>query len=97
MELELETNFDGKVRRIGGQVSLQHYFEKLTLRENISYIQPKVTSGEYDGKEFAGVPRWNINVGTTYNFTDNLLGNLDMYYSGKVYAADDFTNQLGKR
>lgn len=89
-------NFDGKVRRIGGQVSLQHYFEKLTLRENISYIQPKVTSGEYDGKEFAGVPRWNINVGTTYNFTDNLLGNLDMYYSGKVYAADDFKNQKGR-
>jgi len=90
------TNFDGKVRRIGGQVSLQHYFDKLTLRENISYIQPKVTSGEYDGKEFAGVPRWNANLGVTYNFTDNLLGNLDMYYSSKTYSTDDFANKLGK-
>lgn len=51
-------NFDGKVRRIGGQVSLQHYFDKLTLRESISYIQPKITSGIHDGKEFAGVARW---------------------------------------
>lgn len=90
------TNFDGKVRRIGGQISLQHYFDKLTLRENISYIQPKVTSGEYDGKEFAGVPRWNANLGATYNFSDNFLGNLDIYYSSKTYSTDDFANKLGK-
>ena len=90
------TNFDGKVRRIGGQVSLQHYFDRLTLRENISYIQPKVTSGKYDGKEFAGVPRWNANLGATYNFTDNILGNLDIYYSSKTYSTDDFANKLGK-
>lgn len=90
------TNFDGKVRRIGGQISLQHYFDKLILRENISYIQPKVTSGEYDGKEFAGVPRWNANLGATYNFSDNFLGNLDIYYSSKTYSTDDFANKLGK-
>ena len=48
-------NFDGKVRRIGAQLSLAHYFDKLTLRERVSYIVPKVTSGIYDGKEFAGV------------------------------------------
>ena len=90
------TNFDGKVRRIGGQVSLQHYFDRLTLRENISYIQPKITSGKYDGKEFAGVPRWNANLGATYNFTDNILGNLDIYYSSKTYSTDDFANKLGK-
>lgn len=89
-------NFDGEVRRIGTQVSLQHYFDKLTLRENISYIQPKVTSGKYDGKEFAGVSRWNINAGATYNFTEKLLMNLDMYYSSKAYGGDDFANKYGK-
>ena len=89
-------NFDGEVRRIGAQVSLQHYFDKLTLRENISYIQPKVTSGKYDGKEFAGISRWNINLGATYNFTEKLLLNTDMYYSSKSYASDDFANKFGK-
>ena len=89
-------NFDGDVRRIGAQASLQHYFDKLTLRENITYIQPKVTSGKYDGKEFAGVSRWNINLGATYNFTEKLLLNTDMYYSNKSYASDDFANKFGK-
>ena len=89
-------NFDGEVRRIGVQASLQHYFDKLTLRENISYIQPKVTSGKFDGKEFAGVSRWNVNIGATYNFTEKLLLNTDMYYSSKSYASDDFANRFGK-
>ncbi|WP_289102814.1 TonB-dependent receptor [uncultured Fusobacterium sp.] len=89
-------NFDGEVRRIGVELALQHYFNKLTLRENVTYIQPKVTSGEYDGKEFAGVSRWNINLGATYNFTEKLLGNIDMYYQSKAYAQDDFANKLGK-
>lgn len=89
-------NFDGEVRRIGTQASLQHYFDKLTLRENITYIQPKVTSGKYDGKEFAGISRWNINLGATYNFTEKLIGNIDMYYLSSAYAQDDFANKLGK-
>ena len=89
-------NFDGEVRRIGAQVSLQHYFDKLTLRENITYIQPKVTSGKYDGKEFAGISRWNINLGATYNFTEKFIVNTDMYYSSTAYASDDFANKLGK-
>lgn len=95
-EIKKNKNFDGEVRRIGVQASLQHYFNKLTLRENISYIQPKVTSGKYDGKEFAGVSRWNINLGATYNFTEKLLLNADMYYSSKSYASDDFANKFGK-
>lgn len=89
-------NFDGTVRRIGTQLSFQHYFDKLALRENVSYIQPKVTSGEHDGKEFAGVARWQANIGATYNFTEKLLGNIDMYYLGKAYGEDDFSNKYGK-
>ena len=89
-------NFDGKVRRVGGQIALQHYFDKLTLRENITYIQPKVKSGKYSGNEFAGVPRWNLNAGVTYNFTDKLLGNFDIYYVDKTYVNDDFANKFGK-
>lgn len=89
-------NFDGKVRRVGGQVSLQHYFDRLTLRENISYIQPKVTNGKYDGKEFAGVPRWQGNIGMSYNILSNMIFNIDGYYFGKTYNSDDFSNELGK-
>ena len=89
-------NFDGEVRRVGAQLSLIHYFDKLTLRESISYIQPKVTSGVYDGNEFAGVPRWEGNIGATYQFTEKLLGNVDAYYAAKTYAEDDFDNYFSK-
>ena len=88
-------NFDGDVRRIGAQASLQHYFDKLTLRENLTYIQPKVTSGKYNGKEFPGVSRWNINLGATYNFTEKLLLNTDMYYSTNLMH-QIFANKFGK-
>ena len=89
-------NFDGEVRRIGAQASFQHYFNKLTLRENITYIQPKITSGIYDGKEFAGVSRWNLNIGATYNITEKLMLNGDMYYLSGAYNQDDFSNKDGR-
>lgn len=89
-------NFDGKVERKGVQLSLQHYFDKLILRENISHIDAEVTSGKYDGKKFAGVPEWTVNLGATYNFTDRLLGNIDMYYQSSAYGNSDFKNDFGK-
>lgn len=93
---EKNKNFDGKVRRIGAQLSLAHYFDKLTLRERVSYIVPKVTSGIYDGKEFAGVSRWTANVGATYNITKGLTANVDGYYQSNAYAEDDFDNFFSK-
>jgi len=70
--------------------------KKLTLRERVSYIVPKVTSGIYDGKEFAGVSRWTANVGATYNITKGLTANVDGYYQSNAYAEDDFDNFFSK-
>jgi len=89
-------NFDGKVERTGAQLSLAHYFDKLTLRENISYIKPEVTSGKYDGNTFAGVPEWTLNLGATYRFNEKLYVNTDIYYQADAYAEDDFDNYFGK-
>lgn len=89
-------NFDGTVRRIGTQLSLSHYFEKFALRENISYIEPEVTSGRYNGNQFAGVPKIQGNVGVTYYIKNNFLINGDVYYMGESYAQDDFDNYFGK-
>lgn len=89
-------NFDGKVRRTGAQLSLVHNFDKLTLRENLSYINPKVMSGKYKGKEFAGIPKFIINLGATYKFMENLTANVDVYHQSKIYAVDDFDNYHGK-
>ena len=68
----------------------------MVLRENISYIDAEVISGKYDGKKFAGVPEWTVNLGATYNFTDRLLGNIDIYYQSSAYGSSDFKNDFGK-
>ena len=89
-------NFDGKIRRVGTQLALIHYFDKLTLRENISFINPKIRSGEYKGKMFPTVPNLIVNMGATYHFTEQFNINTDLYYQSKAYADDDFNNNFEK-
>ncbi|WP_022819353.1 TonB-dependent receptor [Fusobacterium russii] len=89
-------NFEGKVRRIGAQLALEHNIGKLSLREKISYMDPKIMEGYYKGKVFPGVPKLTAALGLTYNFENGLKLNVDGYYQGKIYAGTDFLNKYGK-
>ena len=89
-------NFDGKVERKGAQLSLNHYFDKLTLREGVSFIESEIKDGVNKNNEFPGVPKWTVNLGATYNFTEKLIGNIDMYYQSAAYGNSDFANKDGK-
>ena len=89
-------NFNGKIERRGIQLSLNHYFDKLTLREGVSFIEAEIKDGVNKNNEFPGVPKWTVNLGATYNFTEKLIGNIDMYYQSAAYGNDDFANKLGK-
>lgn len=89
-------NFDGKIERKGVQASLNHYFDKLTLREGISFIKSKIKEGTNKNNEFPGVPKWTVNLGATYNFTEKFMGNIDMYYQSAAYGNSDFGNKKGK-
>ena len=89
-------NFDGKVERKGAQLSLNHYFDKLILREGISFIESEIKDGVNKNNEFPGVPKWTVNLGATYNFTEKLIGNIDMYYQSAAYGNSDFANKDGK-
>ncbi|MDK4521780.1 TonB-dependent receptor domain-containing protein [Fusobacterium necrophorum] len=89
-------NFDGTVRRVGAQLALSHYLGKFILKENISYVNPKIVSGPYKGKTFVTVPNWILNLGAAYRFSEQFLINADLYYQSKMYAEDDFENILGK-
>ena len=93
---KVNKNFDGKVERKGAQLSLNHYFDKLTLREGISFIESEIKDGVNKNNEFPGVPKWTVNLGATYSFTEKLIGNIDMYYQSAAYGNDDFANKLGK-
>lgn len=89
-------NFDGKVRRRGANLNLAHYFDGITLREGLSYIQPKVKTGKYSGHDFPQVARWNANLGVTATPVEKVTLNVDMYYHGKSYIGDDFENKYEK-
>ena len=89
-------NFNGKIERKGVQLSLNHYFDKLTLREGISFIESEIKDGVNKNNEFPGVPKWTVNLGATYNFTEKLIGNIDMYYQSAAYGSSDFANEKGK-
>ena len=89
-------NLHGKTERMGFELASEQYFDKLTLRQNFSYIHSKITSGKYDGKEIPGVPKLMAGIGATYEIIDNLLFNLETYYRGKKYFANDFKNEKGK-
>lgn len=93
---KVNKNFDGEVERRGAQLSLNHYFDKLTLREGISFIESEIKDGVNKNNEFPGVPKWTVNLGATYNFTEKLIGNIDMYYQSDAYGGDDFKNEGGK-
>ncbi|WP_293958495.1 TonB-dependent receptor [uncultured Fusobacterium sp.] len=93
---KVNKNFDGKVKRKGAQLSLNHYFDKLILREGISFIESEIKDGVNKNNEFPGVPKWTVNLGATYNFTEKLIGNIDMYYQSAAYGSSDFANENGK-
>ena len=45
-------NLNGKTERIGFELASEQYFDKLTLRQNFSYMHNKITSGKYKGNKF---------------------------------------------
>lgn len=89
----INMNFDGEIKRKGVTLALDHQFDKWSLHESISYIDPKITSGAYEGNRFPGVSKLIGNVGLSYPITDRLTLNGDWYYYDGRLAEDDFKNK----
>ena len=89
-------NLDGKTERKGVELFLEHYFDKITVRESYTYTNAEITSGKYDGSEMPGVPEHRATLGATYNVTHDFKVNSDLNYVGKAYDSSDFNNEYGK-
>ncbi len=82
-----------EVRKFGGELYLEQYFEKLTTYQSFSYVNTKITKGLYSGEELPMVPKGKIILGAGYEITDriktninfNLIGN----YTVKEYGKDN--------
>ncbi|MFR4479622.1 MAG: TonB-dependent receptor [Fusobacterium sp.] len=89
-------NLNGKTERIGLELASEQYFDKLTLRENFTYMHNEITDGPYKGNEIPGVSKIMYSFGATYEPFSNLIFNIDTIYHGKSYVSGDFYNRASK-
>ena len=89
-------NLNGKTERIGLELASEQYFDKLTLRENFTYMHNEITDGPYKGNEIPGVSKIMYSFGATYEPFLNLIFNIDTIYHGKSYVSGDFYNRASK-
>lgn len=85
-------NLDGISKRKGIEFSLEHYFDKLTISESLTYMKTEFK----DGKDIPGVPNIKGVLNLNYKFNDKLTLNNSWEYYGKMYANGDEEN-LGSK
>lgn len=78
----------GQTRRIGAEIFIQQYLDRLTLTESITYIDAEITkvnSNEWlkKGDKVPMVSDWKISLGVDYALTEKFsLGGTYVYNSG---------------
>lgn len=82
-------NYDGTTKRKGAEISLEHYFDKLTISESLTYMETEFK----EGKEIPGVPKVKAVLNFNYKMTDKLTLNNSWEYYGKMYANSDEENK----
>lgn len=89
-------NLNGKTKRIGLELASEQYFNKITLRQNFTYLNNEITDGPYKGKDIPGVSNIILGVGATLDATDQLTFNLRTNYHGDSYPINDYPNESSK-
>lgn len=81
-----------KTRRIGTELFAEHYFGKLTLSEGVTFINTKITKGEYKGQKVPLAPEGKVTLKANYNFTEKFNAGISFNYLGK-YNVREFDKQ----
>lgn len=90
-------NLDGKTERIGLELASEQYFDKLTFRENLTYLfKHEIVDGPYKGNDIPGMSDIVFGLGATYEATSNLVFNIESNYHGKSYLINDYYNKVPK-
>lgn len=71
-------------RRIGTEIFAEHNFNKLTLSEGVTYINTKITAGEFKGDKVPLAPEGKLTLKADYQFTDKFNSGLSFNYVGKL-------------
>lgn len=90
-------NLNGKTERIGLELASEQYFDKLTLRENLTYLfKHEIVDGPYKGNDIPGMSDIVFGLGATYEVTPQLTFNIESNYHGKSYLINDYYNKVSK-
>jgi len=89
-------NIDGETKRQGLELSLEHSFGKLTIKETYSRINPEISDGKYKGNKIPGASKNLFNLNVSYDLTPKFSLAMNNYYVGSYYAKGDLKNVGGK-
>lgn len=82
-----------RVRKFGGELYFEQYFEKLTTYQSFSYVNTKITKGLYKGEELPLVSKEKIILGAGYEITEKIKLNGNFNFIGsyliKEYEKDN--------
>ncbi|MCJ8342043.1 MAG: TonB-dependent receptor, partial [Cetobacterium sp.] len=73
----------GKTRRIGTELFAEQYFGNLTLNQGITYVNTKITKGDYKGDKVPMAPEGKLTLGANYKVTEKLTSGVTFNYVGK--------------
>ncbi len=82
-----------KIRRIGGEIAVQHALSKaLSVRVMSVFQQTEYLAGVYEGREVPLVPQWIASAGVRYVVAPAMIGNLSARYTARQRYMDDDDN-----
>lgn len=73
----------GKTRRIGTEIFAEQYLGKLTLNQGLTYVNTKITDGDYKGDKVPLAPEGKLTLSANYKITENLSSGFLFNYIGK--------------
>ncbi|WP_432204562.1 TonB-dependent receptor family protein [Cetobacterium somerae] len=85
-------NLNGTSKRKGIEFSLEHYFDKLTISESVTYMKTEFKKG----KDIPGIPNVKGVLNLNYKFNEKLSFNNSWEYYGNSFANGDEENK-GKK
>lgn len=91
-EFNKNRNLDGTSKRKGVEFSLEHYFDKLTVSESITYMKTEFK----ERKDIPGIPNIKGVLNFNYRFNEKLSVNNSWEYYGKAYDSNDEANEREK-
>ncbi|WP_299549457.1 TonB-dependent receptor [uncultured Helicobacter sp.] len=87
----------GKTQRIGGEIQFNtQYSSSLYSTLSYAYVESKIKSAEFDGKEIPGVSKHIFTASLNYLPLTNLNLGVHYKYGSKMYDYNDFDNTQTK-